>query len=163
MPSLAVSLSDVSYDLGELVQRAEELEKEPESRGKEKRKEALARIVQKIFAYHILPESYQTADLIQNSTYATNLTLEDGSMDSKPLRLSILGTSIPPRLRINMLVDVMKGDIKAKNGERDFLGVLVISSWVMYQVLSIKSVTLCYPLHRSSKRHFSCPKFSLSS
>ncbi|KAF8558418.1 FAS1 domain-containing protein [Imleria badia] len=113
---LADSLSDVSHDLGDLVQRAEELEKEPESRDKEKRKETLARIVQKIIAYHILPELYGTADLIQNSTYATNLTLNDGSMDSKPQRLSFLSTSIPPRLRINMLVEVTKRDIKAKNG-----------------------------------------------
>lgn len=120
VPFLADNPNDVGSDLGDLVRRAEELEEEPDSRDKEKRKEALANIIQKIAAYHILPESYETADLIQNSTYATNLTLNDGSMDRKPLRLSILSTSIPPRLRINIFVKVTKRDIKAKNGERNF-------------------------------------------
>lgn len=120
--------SDVSPDLGDLVRRAEELEEEPDSRDKEKRKEALASIIHKVAGYHILPESYETADLVQNSTYATNLTLNDGSMDWEPLRLSILSTSVPPRLRINVFVEVTKKDIKAKNGERNFWDVFVLSS-----------------------------------
>lgn len=117
-PFLTADPGDVTHDLGDLVRRAEELEKE-DSRAKEKHKEALASIIHKIVAYHILPESYEIADLIQNSTYATNLTLDDGSMDWEPLRLSVLGTSIPPRLRINMFAEVTKKDIKAKNGERN--------------------------------------------
>ncbi|KAH0830435.1 FAS1 domain-containing protein [Lanmaoa asiatica] len=109
--------SDVSH-LGDLLRRTEELEKEPDSPDKKKRKEALASVIHKIVAYHILPESYETADLVRNSTYATNLTLHDGSMDCEPLRLSVLSTSVPPRLRINMFVEVTKRDIKARNGER---------------------------------------------
>ena len=119
VPFLADSPSDIGHDLGNLVQQAEELEEEPDSGDKEKRKEALANIIHKIAAYHILPETYETADLVQNSTYATNLTLNDGSMDWKPLRLSILSIPVPPRLKINMFVEVTKRDIKTKNGERN--------------------------------------------
>ncbi|KAF8136142.1 FAS1 domain-containing protein [Boletus edulis] len=118
VPFFADSPDDVSHGLGDLIQRAEELEKEPESRDKEKRKQALALIIRKIVEYHILPESYEAAELVQNSTYATSLTLDDGSMDSQPLRLSIRSISLPPHLRIkiNVFVEVTKRDIKAKNG-----------------------------------------------
>ncbi|KAF9228607.1 FAS1 domain-containing protein [Gyrodon lividus] len=107
---------DIAHELGGLVLQAEELDSESDSRDKEKRKETIGRIVRGILAYHILPEKYEAADLVQNSTYATNLTLKDGSMDYQPLRLSVSRASVPPRLRINTFVEVTKKDIEAKNG-----------------------------------------------
>ncbi|KAG2061322.1 FAS1 domain-containing protein [Suillus hirtellus] len=107
---------DISYDLGHLVLQVEELDNIPESRDKDHRKEALGRIIRAILAYHILPEKLDSTALVQNSTYATNLTLNDGSMDYQPLRLSVQSTIVPPRLRINTVVDVIKRDIEASNG-----------------------------------------------
>jgi hypothetical protein len=106
----------ISHDLRGVVLQAEELDSKPDSPDKEKRKKAIGRIIRGILAYHILPEKYKAADLVQNSTYATNLTLKDGSLDYQPLRLSVLSTSVPPRLRINTFVEVIKKDIEAKNG-----------------------------------------------
>lgn len=111
---------DVAHDLGHLVLQIEELDDVPESPDKDHRKEALGRIVRGILAYHILPEEYDSATLVQNSTYATNLTLKDGSMDHQPLRLSVQSTVVPPRLRINKVVDVIKRDTIASNGELYF-------------------------------------------
>jgi hypothetical protein len=108
---------DIAHDLGHLVLQIEELDDVPDSRDKDHRKEALGRIVRGILAYHILPEELDSASLVENSTYATNLTLKDGSMDHKPLRLSVQSTVVPPRLRINTVVDVIKRDIAASNGE----------------------------------------------
>jgi hypothetical protein len=110
---------DIAHDLGHLVLQVEELDDIPESRDKDHRKEALARIIRGILAYHILPEKLDSAALVQNSTYATNLTLKDGSMDYQPLRLSVQSTIVPPRLRINTVVDVIRRDIEASNGELD--------------------------------------------
>lgn len=107
---------DIAHDLGHLVLQVEELDDIPESRDKDHRKEALGRIIRGILAYHILPEKLDSAALVQNSTYATNLTLKDGSMDYQPLRLSVQSTIVPPRLRINTVVDVIKRDIEASNG-----------------------------------------------
>ncbi|KAG2133953.1 FAS1 domain-containing protein [Suillus cothurnatus] len=107
---------DIAHDLGHLVLQVEELDDIPESRDKDHRKEALGRIIRGILAYHILPEKLDSAALVQNSTYATNLTLKDGSLDHQPLRLSIQGTIVPPRLRINTAVDVIKRDTEASNG-----------------------------------------------
>jgi hypothetical protein len=64
-----------------------------------------------------LPEKLDSAALVQNSTYATNLTLKDGSLDYQPLRLSVQSTIVPPRLRINSVVDVIKRDTEASNGK----------------------------------------------
>lgn len=108
---------DVAHDLGHLVLQIEELDDMPDSRDKDHRKEALGRIVRGILAYHILPEKLDSAALVENSTYATNLTLKDGSMDHEPLRLSVQSTVVPPRLRINTVVDVIQRDIQASNGE----------------------------------------------
>lgn len=107
---------DITYDLGHLVLQVEELDNIPESRDKDHRKEALARIIRAILAYHILPKKLDSTALVQNSTYATNLTLNDGSMDYQPLRLSVQSTIVPPRLRINTVVDVIKRDTEASNG-----------------------------------------------
>lgn len=107
---------DIAHDLGHLVLQVEELDDIPESRDKDHRKEALGRIIRGILAYHILPEKLDSAALVQNSTYATNLTLKDGSMDYQPLRLSVQSTIVPPRLRINTVVDVIKRDTEASNG-----------------------------------------------
>lgn len=107
---------DIAHDLGHLVLQVEELDDIPESRDKDHRKEALGRIIRGILAYHILPEKLDSAALVQNSTYATNLTLKDGSMDYQPLRLSVQSTIVPPRLRINTVVNVIGRDIEASNG-----------------------------------------------
>lgn len=107
---------DIAHDLGHLILQVEELDDIPESRDKDHRKEALGRIIRGILAYHILPEKLDSAALVQNSTYATNLTLKDGSMDYQPLRLSVQSTIVPPRLRINTVVDIIERDIEASNG-----------------------------------------------
>ncbi|KAG1904036.1 FAS1 domain-containing protein [Suillus fuscotomentosus] len=75
---------DITYDLGHLVLQVEELDNIPESR--------TCRIIRAILAYHILPKKLDSTALVQNSTYATNLTLNDGSMDYQPLRLSVQST-----------------------------------------------------------------------
>ncbi|KAG0706402.1 hypothetical protein DFH29DRAFT_902154 [Suillus ampliporus] len=107
---------DIAHDLGHLVLQVEELDGMPESRDKDHRKDALGRIIRGILAYHILPEKLDSAALVQNSTYATNLTLKDGSMDYQPLRLTVQSTVVPPRLRINTVVDVIRRDVEASNG-----------------------------------------------
>ncbi|KAG1749135.1 uncharacterized protein EDB91DRAFT_835831 [Suillus paluster] len=107
---------DIAHDLGHLVLQVEELDDMPDSRDKDHRKEALGRIIRGILAYHILPEKLDSAGLVQNSTYATNLTLKDGSMDYQPLRLTVQSTVVPPRLRINTVVDVITRDVEASNG-----------------------------------------------
>ncbi|KAH7889862.1 FAS1 domain-containing protein [Phlebopus sp. FC_14] len=115
-PSSMGDSRDIAHDLTHLVLQAEELDLQPDSPDKEHRKEALGRILRGILAYHILPKWHDSFSLIENSTFATNLTLKDGSMDYEPLRLSVQSTTVPPRLRINTFVEVTKRDIEAKNG-----------------------------------------------
>ncbi|KAH7906233.1 hypothetical protein BJ138DRAFT_1223351 [Hygrophoropsis aurantiaca] len=107
---------DVPHNLGDLVLQVEQLDNTPDDDDKKHRKEVLARIIRGILAYHILPEKLESTQLVENNTYATNLTLKDGSFDYEPLRISVQSTTVPPRLRINQIVDVTKRDIGASNG-----------------------------------------------
>lgn len=103
-------------DLDLLVLEVEQLDHFPSSVDKERRRRCLARIVRGVLAYHILPDKYSSIQLLENSTYATNLTLKDGSMDYQPLRVSVQRTALPPGIRINAFVSVTKRNIEAKNG-----------------------------------------------
>ncbi|KAH7927713.1 FAS1 domain-containing protein [Leucogyrophana mollusca] len=107
---------DIPHNLGDLVLQVEQLDHVIDDDDKEHRKQALARIIRGILAYHILPEKLESAQLVENNTYATNLTLKDGSLDYEPLRISVQSTTVPPRLRLNQIVEVTKRDIEATNG-----------------------------------------------
>ncbi|KAL4065437.1 FAS1 domain-containing protein [Scleroderma yunnanense] len=103
-------------DLDRLVLQVEQLDDLPDSGFKEDRKRCFARIVRGILAYHILPERYSSHELLENSTYATNLTLKDGSMDYQPLRLTVERSIVPPGLKVNMHSFITARNIEAKNG-----------------------------------------------
>lgn len=80
------------------------------------RTEKLKKIVHAILQYHILPVSINSTVLAINSTYATNLTLKDGSNGGDSLRLHVS----PPAFGFGGLVNyyslILKSDVKASNG-----------------------------------------------
>ncbi|OCH95262.1 FAS1 domain-containing protein [Obba rivulosa] len=86
---------------------------------KEKRKKILKAIIKAILSYHIIPSgSLPAAELVKNSTYATHLSLNDGSLDGKAFRLRIAPTPkiVALTLSVNIYAKVVKPDIKASNG-----------------------------------------------
>ncbi|EIW85335.1 FAS1 domain-containing protein [Coniophora puteana RWD-64-598 SS2] len=121
------------YDLGRLIVNAEDLNKAPCSFENDKRKQSLARIVRRILEYNIIPEKLVAHDLTKNSTYATNLTLSDGSLDYKPLRISVQSDNIPPRLRLNKVVDIVRRDVMATNGVIHFVNLPVLPPPSIFQ------------------------------
>ncbi|KAI0933791.1 hypothetical protein AcV5_005843 [Taiwanofungus camphoratus] len=78
----------------------------------------LARIIRGILLYHILPSALPAAELAKNITHATNLSLEDGSLDGEPIRIrvqeKVLG--FPPALAVNEYARIIKSDIRTLNG-----------------------------------------------
>lgn len=113
--------SDVysSLDLSEIISGIEELEAslvDDDDPDKERRKKFIRILVRAILAYHILPHGLDGRQLIQNTTYATNLTIPDGALDKEPLRIRVGASKLLPAIKINFLVTVVKPDIGAKNG-----------------------------------------------
>ncbi|EGO21667.1 hypothetical protein SERLADRAFT_396828 [Serpula lacrymans var. lacrymans S7.9] len=107
----------VARNLGELVLQVEELESSPlDDDEKEHRKKVIARIVRGILAYHILPEKTPYPKLLEYSTFQTNLTLKDGSLDYEPLRISVQSRNTPPRVQVNIVSEIIRPDVAAKNG-----------------------------------------------
>lgn len=75
--------------------------------------------IKPVLKYHILSEELPAKELAKNSTFATALTLGDGSLHSEPLRLRI---EQPPRLfkptlSLNFYASVIFADVKTKNGK----------------------------------------------
>ncbi|KZS99281.1 FAS1 domain-containing protein [Sistotremastrum niveocremeum HHB9708] len=78
--------------------------------------EILKKIVHAILQYHILPTSVNTTVFAVNSTYATNLTLKDGSNGGEPLRLKVSGAVFGFGGVINYYSVILKSNLKASNG-----------------------------------------------
>lgn len=82
----------------------------------DKRKEFFKKIVTAILSYHILPSPLAVHQLTENTTYATNLSLSDGSLGGQPLRINVHSSVLPPSLSINLYSKVLRHDIRATNG-----------------------------------------------
>ncbi|EMD38694.1 hypothetical protein CERSUDRAFT_94231 [Gelatoporia subvermispora B] len=86
---------------------------------KEKRKQILKAIIKAILSYHIIPSgNLPAAELLKNSTYATGLTLHDGSLDGKAFRVLVSSVPriFPLTFSVNVYAKVVKHDIPASNG-----------------------------------------------
>ncbi|KAI0371796.1 hypothetical protein BV20DRAFT_965078 [Pilatotrama ljubarskyi] len=84
----------------------------------EDRKKFLEAILKAILKYETLPTAYPSAELAKNVTFATSLTLSDGSLDGEPLRIRV-GTALGvfgPHINVNVASKVISADIKTKNG-----------------------------------------------
>lgn len=92
---------------------------EDDSDDKERKHRIIKKILTAVLKYHILPEELSAKELAKNTTFATSLTLGDGSFNSEPLRLRI---EQPPRffkptLSLNFYAKVIFTDVKTKNGK----------------------------------------------
>ncbi|KAI6126217.1 hypothetical protein EV401DRAFT_1935076 [Pisolithus croceorrhizus] len=103
-------------DLEQLILQVEQLDHLSDIEDREKCKERLAHFVHRVLAYHTLPEKLTSAQLHENSTYATKLTLKDGSFDHQPQRISVQSKILPPSLKINFYAGVTRRDVEASNG-----------------------------------------------
>lgn len=79
--------------------------------------DTLRKILEYILLYETLPSRFTASDLSKNATFATSLTLPDGSFDSQPLRVRASPGLGPRSLHLNLFVSVVKGDVPAANGE----------------------------------------------
>ena len=86
---------------------------------KERKHRIIKKILTAVLKYHILPDELAAKELAKNTTFATALTLGDGSFNSEPLRLRV---EQPPRLfkptlSLNFYSKVVFADVKTKNGK----------------------------------------------
>lgn len=104
--------------LSEVISLVEELEISSLDNkvDKKKHKKILIWILRAILAYHILPAPLDVNKLSENTTYATNLTLPDGSLDGQPLRIRVDRSLLPPSTKINLLTKVVRPNIGSVNG-----------------------------------------------
>ncbi|CDO74727.1 hypothetical protein BN946_scf184593.g9 [Trametes cinnabarina] len=84
------------------------------------KKEIIKAILKAVFKYETLPAAYIASELASNVTYATSLTLPDGSLDGEPLRVRI-GTHpslfpFPTGVNVNVISHIVHPDIKTANG-----------------------------------------------
>ncbi|KAI0637277.1 hypothetical protein C8Q77DRAFT_1155122 [Trametes polyzona] len=83
------------------------------------RKAIFKAILKAILKYETLPKALPVVELGKNVTYATSLTLPDGSLDGEPLRVRVgarPGLRSPVNVDVNVVSRVVWGDIKTKNG-----------------------------------------------
>lgn len=89
----------------------------------DKKKEIFKKIATTLLSYHILPEYLTVDDLSKNTTFATSLTINDGSLDGHAQRIRVASFPKffqPPTVLINILSKVIVPDVKAQNGRSIF-------------------------------------------
>lgn len=70
-----------------------------------------------IFLYQILPDNQGVSELGKNNTWATSLTLPDGSNGGKPLRLRVARDNmLSPQLHVNVATKIVVPNLPASNG-----------------------------------------------
>lgn len=79
---------------------------------KEKKKKIIKAIVRAILAYHIIPGGLTAAQLAENTTFATNLSIPA----TGPLRVRT-SKRWSGGITLNFVTRVVKADLQAKNGE----------------------------------------------
>ncbi len=110
----------------------------------EKKREIIKKILTAVLSYHILLEKLPAAELAKNATYPTSLKLDDGSLDSEPLRLRVSSKVklFHPTVNVNFYATITHPDVEAENGE----------SRVPLLILEITHS------HGLSSRHCPCPQ-----
>ncbi|KAL0947253.1 hypothetical protein HGRIS_013374 [Hohenbuehelia grisea] len=106
------------YDLpavGALLEAVEE-SLDSDSDDKDKKRKFLKKLLHAILSYHILPGGYNEEELAQNTTFATSLSLSDGSLDGQPLRVRVGTFGITKRTSINLYSFVVGPETLATNG-----------------------------------------------
>lgn len=86
---------------------------------KEHRREIFKKIVTAVLSYYIIPSSLPISELSRNNTWATRLSLNDGSLDGEALRLRIApspGRLIPLTLSVNVFSNIIKPNTFTSNG-----------------------------------------------
>ena len=87
-----------------------------ESDDDKRKKEIFRYIAGQVLKYHGLPKAYTASELAQNSTLATALKADDGSLGGLHRRIRIEKTLVPPTLKLNFYAKVLVQDKKAVNG-----------------------------------------------
>lgn len=105
-----------SLKLADLIDAIDQVEAEDDDEDKERRKKFIRILVRAVLSYHIIPQSIDATQLVQNTTYPTNLTIPDSALDKESLRIRVSTKLLPPSVRINFFSTVIKPDVKAKNG-----------------------------------------------
>lgn len=82
----------------------------------DKRRKIIQRIVGAILSYHVLPTAHDVVELASNTTHATNLTLQDGSLDGNSLRLRIGSTFGRSGLSVNLFSKITGPEVFTSNG-----------------------------------------------
>ncbi|KAF9052740.1 Fasciclin domain-containing protein [Panaeolus papilionaceus] len=83
---------------------------------KEECRKKLRFILRALLGYHLIPTgAYTVHDLGLNLTFPTNLTI-DGAFDSRPERIRVQQSIIPPRTSINFYSRIKEQDLQASNG-----------------------------------------------
>lgn len=102
--------------LVDLIDAIDQVEAQDDDEDNERRKRLLRIIVRAILSYHIIPQSIDSTQLAQNTTYSTNLTIPDNALDNESLRIRVSTQLLPPSIKINFLSTLIKSDVKVKNG-----------------------------------------------
>jgi hypothetical protein len=86
----------------------------------DKKKKIFKKIVGYVLAYNTIPTALIGSELYKNTTYATNLTLSDGSLGGEALRLRIDGVRSFIRPSVNIFSSIVNS-IVTKNGMRSWI------------------------------------------
>ena len=81
------------------------------------RKRRFDEIAREILRYHIMPQEFDSNDIVKNSTLPTELIAEDGSFGGRRRRVKIESQLLPPTTTLNNYVK-LGAQYKAKNGEK---------------------------------------------
>lgn len=103
----------------EALAAAEGLVQFQEGQDGKDRKAFLKAVLKAILKYETLPSALPISELVKNVTYATSLTLPDGSLDGEALRIRVgSGPGLfSPHVDVNVISRIL-WSIKTANGER---------------------------------------------
>ncbi|KAI0822649.1 hypothetical protein BC628DRAFT_654431 [Trametes gibbosa] len=107
-------------DFLNVLDAAEGLVQLTDGRNKKDRKAFLKAILKAILTYETLPTALLASELGKNVTFATSLTLPDGSLDGEALRIRVSSSpALLPHhvgLDVNVVSKIVWSDIQTKNG-----------------------------------------------
>ncbi|PCH38302.1 hypothetical protein WOLCODRAFT_149244 [Wolfiporia cocos MD-104 SS10] len=116
VPSNEEAMDDDQSEIDPLLAINNLLELGVASKDLELQNEQIPQFIRGILLYHILPFAQSSAELARNATYATNLTLEDGSLDGEPLRIRVSKRHGLHGLSINLHSEIVRTGIQTSNG-----------------------------------------------
>lgn len=116
-----VELSNPSASLDDLLSAADVLEADysaaDDDKHGDRKKKVIKKIVSAVLSYHVVPHPLPLSAILDNTTYATNLTIGHGFLDGEASRIRVANRFLGFGITVNIFSRVIGFPVAATNGQ----------------------------------------------